>query len=91
MTNTTGKTTAFKLYNKECEIFDAGNILKGWKVVYEDYDSRFQKNFVFVDSAVWELNRQIKFKMSTTLKGWNSEYSRIFNEMVNSCRSEKIK
>ena len=91
MADTTGKTNTFKLYNKECELFDSGNVLKGWKVVYEDYDNRFQKNFVFVDSAVWELKRQIKFKMSTTPKGWNSEYSRIFNEIVNSCRSEKIK
>ena len=91
MSDTSGKTTAFKLYDKECELLNVGNILKGWKTVYEDYVPSYRQKFVFIDSAVWELGRQIKFEMSTTSKGWYSEYSGIFKEIINSCKSEKIK
>ena len=91
MVDTSGKTNAYKIYDKECELTNPGSILKGWKVVYEDFVPSYNKNFVFVDSAVWEIGRQIKFKMSTTPKGWNSEYSSIFRDILNSCKSAKIK
>lgn len=86
------KTNAFRFITPVNNLVKIDNLLCAWLMAFYDYSEREWHRgtgMIYARAGIWEVERQILFKLTTTQDAWNDYYAENFRTILQSCRSKK--